>query len=502
MKKLPRALYLMIPAIASAAFCLLFSTTTSPLYPSNVGYDSAFFRLVGQGMTKGLLPYRDFFDMKGPYLFLIEYLGQLVWFGSAGILILQMLNLYAALLLMLGIFRLAGVSSRTKRLVMLLPLLAALAVTLQGGNITEEYSLIPLLSCLYVSLAFLKHADSPEPFWAKRVYLPAGAWFGLMSGSVLFIRVNNAALIAACALCVAMELIKAKQPRKLLPCAAGFAGGFVFASALPLIFFASRGLLREFFDAVFVLGYRYSSEQSVLTHLRQMLRLKELTVLFLPVLAAACLVPSMFRYGSKAERRLLVLGGIFTFIAIIPGNGYTHYCTLMLPCFCLAEALIVNNHRPHRRLSRAVKRAAAIALILALAAVPAGLILAGRVPVERIKEYLFTEEESALIRDVSSHIPEAEKDSVLAWNVNANFYTVADIYPCMKYCLWQNHYIKLMPGISEDIQDLLKNAPPAWLVTGSGKTKLPGYLDGMLESGYSEVYSNRDYKLYRLKRQA
>ncbi|MBR5751071.1 MAG: hypothetical protein IKX84_01670, partial [Clostridia bacterium] len=282
MKKLRPALYWILPAIASAAFCLLFSTTTSPLYPSNVGYDSAFFRLVGQGMTKGLLPYRDFFDMKGPYLFLIQYLGQLICFGSGGILVLQTVNLYLSLLLMLGIFRLAGVSSRVKRLKMLLPLLAALAVTLQGGNITEEYSLVPLLSCVYVCLAFFGHTDSTGPFWAKRVYPLAGGWFGLMSGFLFFVRVNNAALIAACALSVAVTLIKTHKAGKLLPCAAGFALGFALSAAPPIVFYASKGLLDEFARAVFVLGYRYSSEQTLLTHLRQTLSLKELTFLFIP----------------------------------------------------------------------------------------------------------------------------------------------------------------------------------------------------------------------------
>ena len=144
-----------------------------------------------------------------------------------------------------------------------------------------------------------------------------------------------------------------------------------------------------------------------------------------------------------------------------------------------------------------MKLAVAIALLLALASVPTCLVATGKVPARRIKEYLFTEEESALIKDVSSRIPGSDKDSVLAWNVNAHFYTVADIYPCIKYCLWQNHYIKLMPNISEDIQQLLISTPPACIVTQSGMPKLPGYLEELLERGYSEAYSNRDYKLYR-----
>ena len=66
-----------------------FASNSSPLTPNFVGSDSAFFRLVGQGMTKGMLPYRDFFDMKGPYLFLIEYLAQLVSYGRLGIFIIE-----------------------------------------------------------------------------------------------------------------------------------------------------------------------------------------------------------------------------------------------------------------------------------------------------------------------------------------------------------------------------------------------------------------------------
>lgn len=41
-------------------FLLFFSYMTSPLFPWAHGWDSAFFQLVGAGMTKGYLPYRDF----------------------------------------------------------------------------------------------------------------------------------------------------------------------------------------------------------------------------------------------------------------------------------------------------------------------------------------------------------------------------------------------------------------------------------------------------------
>ena len=60
-----RSVYLFL---ISVLFLTVYSVTTSPITAYS-GLDSAFFQLVGQGMTEGLLPYRDFFDMKGTYLF-------------------------------------------------------------------------------------------------------------------------------------------------------------------------------------------------------------------------------------------------------------------------------------------------------------------------------------------------------------------------------------------------------------------------------------------------
>ena len=82
LNKLFRVLLLMILAVGYLAVC---SLSTTPLLRYNVGQDAAFFRLVGEGMTKGMLPYRDYFDMKGPYLFLMEYLGQLLLPGRLGV---------------------------------------------------------------------------------------------------------------------------------------------------------------------------------------------------------------------------------------------------------------------------------------------------------------------------------------------------------------------------------------------------------------------------------
>ena len=138
-------LFYLVLTLLSFGFLAFFSYYTSPLSSCDNGYDAAFFRLVGQGMTKGYLPYRDFFDMKGPYLFLIEYVGQVLSYGRLGIFIIQWVNLFTVLVIMCKIMERFNIICRFLQFGLLLPLLFIAGFTVEGGNLTEEFSLVPLL---------------------------------------------------------------------------------------------------------------------------------------------------------------------------------------------------------------------------------------------------------------------------------------------------------------------------------------------------------------------
>lgn len=76
--------YIALLFLLSALFMLIMGSNTSPAAPHYYGADSSFFSAVGAGILRGRLPYVDYFDMKGPYLFLIEALGHLIG-GTTGI---------------------------------------------------------------------------------------------------------------------------------------------------------------------------------------------------------------------------------------------------------------------------------------------------------------------------------------------------------------------------------------------------------------------------------
>lgn len=58
-----------------------YSSYVSPYYEIPVSCDPIIYHLMGRGMMEGLMPYRDLFDQKGPFIFFDIWLFlRLVWF--------------------------------------------------------------------------------------------------------------------------------------------------------------------------------------------------------------------------------------------------------------------------------------------------------------------------------------------------------------------------------------------------------------------------------------
>ena len=73
--------------LSATLFLLFFSQTLSPLYTIEA-CDSSVFKLMGQAMLHGKVPYTDLFDHKGPVLYAIEAFGQWVIPGRNGLFFL------------------------------------------------------------------------------------------------------------------------------------------------------------------------------------------------------------------------------------------------------------------------------------------------------------------------------------------------------------------------------------------------------------------------------
>lgn len=122
---------------------VIFSFRSNPFSNFLNGHDSSMFLYFGKGMTKGLVPYKDMLDHKGPLLFIIQYFGNLlgngndtlgIWLIECSFLLITLIFLYKSCLLYTedSFVSITSVS-------FLLPLFI---LCYDGGNYSEEFALL------------------------------------------------------------------------------------------------------------------------------------------------------------------------------------------------------------------------------------------------------------------------------------------------------------------------------------------------------------------------
>ena len=490
-KKLNTASFFALLSIFSFLFLLIFSYSTSPITNCDNGSDSAFFRLVGQGMTKGYLPYRDFFDMKGPVLFFIEYAGQLIAYGRLGIFIIQWFNLILTLAIITRTYDLYGIRNRFLQLGLMTPFAYIASFTFEGGNLTEEFSLLPLFSCLYVCLRFFMNSEHNSKKWQRDVYWLAGAWFGICFGILAMIRLSNTALICAMMVSVALYLLIHHKIKQLLLCTVSFCLGLIIVATPAILFFYSKGLLYEMLENMFILGFKYAGEKSFLSHLSETIHHRWNQRLLL--LAVPACIPMMLSWRSLRERVLSLFGALLTYLAIASGNNYGHYYTLVLPLLIICELALVESLSARKKKLRAT-----VAVLLAVVMlVPQYSILdecIQHIFYPRIFDQSSFNTEQ-LVLDIVSYIPEEDSASVYCYNLEPSWYTYAGLFPCIKYCGWQNHYISIMPQIYDRLKKSFEEVLPNWLVLPVEIGTIPDFLEASITSDYQRIYENDSYIL-------
>lgn len=465
------------------AFLSIFSIFTSP-FTVQVGRDAAFFRVVGQGMTEGLLPYRDFFDMKGPYMFLIQYISQLICFGRIGCFIYQLLNLTVIFLILDRIHLSAAPKlGYAKRFLMLLPYSWVMAVTFEGGNLTEEFSLPFLLICIYCSV---KYFTNPNP--EKHPILYAFI-YGAAFGVIALIRITNAATICALVAYILFTLILKKQYINILHNALAFLLGLVLAVIPAVIYCLCSGIFTEMIDAVFLFGFSYANEGGLINWF--FLDINNL--IFVPLVLLPIIVAFISSRKNRYIKWMILINAIFLTVILSMGNCYPHYFTLVIPHLALGFVLLLQDTEGEGEKRKASFKHAGV-VVLCLISLSWMFILGCN---NFIRSAIFEQRVNSAAVEIAEKIPKEDQGSVYTYGIGSSWYAETGLYPCIKYCDWQAHYIKLKPQIENELVTEFAENPPKWVVTE--KTAQPKFLQKVLNEQYVLFSQNDSYKLWTLK---
>ena len=212
------------------------------------GRDYGFYAYIGDQILHGKLPYRDAWESKPPAIFYLNALALWIGRGSRwGIWIVE----YICLVLSIGISystlrRLWGTWAALGGTLLWL---IGLSLTLEGGNLTEEYPLV--LHFLSIAL-FLQLAKTPE---RRLTSLLLGLAFGI---SFLF-RPNNAVIEAAVILTLLILRIIQRDIRNIVQQVIWIGIGALAPVVLTGLYFWSQGLLPDLLDASILYNLTYSS---------------------------------------------------------------------------------------------------------------------------------------------------------------------------------------------------------------------------------------------------
>ena len=413
--------------IIAVLFVLIFSFSTSPLYPNYWGSDSAQFQTIGMTWASGKIPYRDIFDHKGPFIFWVNMLGYKIG-GRTGVFILQIFFLSFTFL---GIYKImTTISWKTyfKQAGGMLVSIFSLANMYSGGNMCEEYCLPFLMFSAFGQLTFLSKPD-------KR--LGHNIWWGFFYGATVSIcvltRATNAIAVVCGIIVIVVAVLREKNYKNLLCNILFFILGFMLMFSPFGIYFGIKGAFEEFLFGT--LGYNiiYATDMkgwvigAGLETWIVYIKLFFSVVLCIPTFILAIINKNKFCAGYY------LLVGVMENYLFCTGALYQHYAIIALPNVCMfiveLECMIQKHKKPCRKVTR-------------IAVIAVGVFCMAYIGVDTLNKVIVrmdNNEFSVEYDRLMEMIPEDYQMNVTAYGGGSlkNFYLRYNIIPCCKFFVLQ-----------------------------------------------------------------
>ena len=522
--------------IISFLFMYSFSLWISPRYKNWYGCDASFFTLVGRGMLKGMVPYRDFYDLKGPYFFFIQALGQLIHKGHTGLFILEILSLFASLILIYNIGTMY--ISKKKTLGVIVFFLLAYISMLWGGNCLEEFCLPLNLLVIWLHLRYF----SLNGIINKSLYLTAfitGICFTLTA----FSKITAGAPLIGLVTSVFILLLINKEFRQSGYYILYLTLGAMIAFLPLLIYYGYHNSILKMLYCTFVFGFNRSRDLShaVSVDLEVKLFGVSFSIIFILLhmfgsygstggsyTGTRSLGPDRISCRSTKEESgdaqeisdaeensgagrntsdtglprnisiLLLPMSILTYLALHLGDSFIYYFITGMPCMLMSLILFLKLYDPLILFKDLRQSLCWLFIFIFVFHYTGESIGTVKLFLNRSDEE-FQNNYYRESRDMGLLIPESDRDSVFSFDIDMQWYEINDILPCNKYMVNLQYFIALEPSIEQELFDFMENTPPKWMICSN---TLPDYLpqmDRIVRSRYDCIYSTDVGLVYLLR---
>lgn len=310
-------------------FCLLLSiigltlaSKNSPIYAFNDWVDANAFFTVGKSILSGLLPYRDFFEQKGPILYLIYMIGALISYRSfIGIYFLEIISFTISLYYLAKII---NIFLNKKYLYLILPLFTAISLSsiyfLSGGS-AEEF-VLPFLAISFYHFLNLLINDKINN---KIIFIE-----GFLAGIIFLIKYTLLGFWFVFIVTIFIKHILKKEYKNAIKNCLLFLSGMFVPIIITIFFLLLNNSLKDFINDYFIINITaYTSEGTIFdriikavcnlcTHLN-----KNKIVLFLILFGLGFF--TLDKKNIVKNCPILISFIIFTFGIYIGGRNYIYY---------------------------------------------------------------------------------------------------------------------------------------------------------------------------------
>lgn len=328
MRKFLRFVYQHCYIIFLASAALLFCFQSPFPFHNSSTMDSNVFMYIGKYMSKGLVPYRDMFDHKGPLLYILNWLGLFIGNGSSmGIWLIELIFMEFNIFLL---YKTALLFTKRKLTAVLSALVSLSPIILyfQGGNLVQEYALPFLLASLYF---FSKYFMNGYQLIARDVTI-----CGSCCGAVLLLQPNMTALWVIFCVSIILHLYLNGRDKELFTkCVLPFILGLFFIFTPVFLYLFLNDALPAFWESYITFNLNYSGKQDFASKFNTLQYFYRSSPLYF-ICVFICAYGIIFRYSKPKIKLLCVTNLAFLFLSLITvsisGYEYAHYGIVLIPC--------------------------------------------------------------------------------------------------------------------------------------------------------------------------
>lgn len=497
-------------------FVLVFSRSTSPLYPDYYAYggltdggDSLQFQTIGKAWLDGKVPYRDLFDHKGPIIFLVNALGFLLGGGTRyGIVVLQVIALAVVIHYTLRLARLVSPNRLWGGIVLVFTLIAYARAYVQGNSV-QEYSLPFIFASVYYLVHFLQQPKGTNhPL--KYAFL-----YGITLAVCLLTQFSNAILVAPGILVVMILLIVRRQWQNLWQnLALGLAG--LLTIILPfVVYFATQGALSDMIYAVLAYNFEYANQIGSWLRGASGGSVLQFIYTFLPYILLPFTTIMAWRRHQKPYAAFLGLTFLCESYMFLTTQAFEQYAATTTPQIILFlnefYLLIPSNlHRPKQSLTKASPAtffglAAAIATIaqiyfdVATSCMVDTINMYQDIRAKGVAELAFGYEDLLAEYGGESSENASTCQTITTYGYYAtlkSFYLRYDITPSNRFFVVQDWHAKFSPTIASAVEEEFSQHSPECILleTEPGVT----VISDLLSQRYTLLAADHGFELYHL----